>query len=130
MRPSSSSNECLEPPTASLLPAPRCQRDASAVRLYEHSCRCVRGVTALDTDITGQPRGNCTGLEDNTEDNLDKVWCFLENIRDPLDPSAGCYSDVRWSDKDGRFWSSAACFQVTQLTCSRRQYLLLAGPGH
>ena len=26
----------------------------------------------------------CFSLDGDLEDNLDKVWCFLENIRDPL----------------------------------------------
>ncbi len=38
-----------------------------------------------------------------------KVWCFLENIRDPADPKSGCYPDTTWSHRDGRFWSSDAC---------------------
>jgi len=38
-----------------------------------------------------------------------KVWCFLENVRDPQDPKSGCYSDTTWSKLDGRFWSSQAC---------------------
>ena len=50
-------------------------------------------------------------MEDDSSDNLDKVWCFLENIRDPLNPSSGCYSDTKWSERDARFWSSLACFQ-------------------
>ena len=60
---------------------------------------------------SGRPRGNCTGLEDDTSDNLEKVWCFLENIRDPTNPQSGCYQDVKWSHRDGRFWSSLACFE-------------------
>ena len=60
---------------------------------------------------SGQPRGNCTGLEDDTTDNLEKVWCFLDNIRDPANPQSGCYKDVKWSHRDGRFWSSLACFE-------------------
>ena len=54
-------------------------------------------------------------LEDDDTDNLDKVWCFLENIRDPLNPSSGCYSDTKWSERDGRFWSSLACFQAPDI---------------
>ena len=50
------------------------------------------------------------GVEDDTSDNLEKVWCFLENVRDPLNPESGCYPDVTWSEKDGRYWSSLACF--------------------
>ncbi len=37
------------------------------------------------------------------------MWCFLENVRDPTDPKSGCYPDTKWSHRDGRFWSSAAC---------------------
>ena len=51
------------------------------------------------------------GHEDDTSDNLDKVWCFLENVRDPRAPHSGCYSDVKWSERDARFWSSLACFE-------------------
>jgi len=54
-------------------------------------------------------------LEDDSTDNLDKVWCFLENIRDPLEPESGCYSDTKWSERDGRFWSSLACFQAPDI---------------
>ena len=50
-------------------------------------------------------------LEDDKDDNLDKVWCFLENIRDPSTPQSGCYDDVTWSERDGRYWSSLACFE-------------------
>ena len=80
-------------------------------RLYENTCRCDRGSTALDLSTSGQLRGNCTGLEDDTTDNLERVWCFLENIRDPSQPETGCYRDVKWSERDGRFWSSLACFE-------------------
>ena len=47
------------------------------------------------------PRSTCR-LEDDSTDNLDKVWCFLENIRDPGQPRQGCYSDTQWSERDGR----------------------------
>ena len=30
-------------------------------------------------------------------------------MRDPTDPKSGCYPDTKWSHRDGRFWSSAAC---------------------
>ena len=42
-------------------------------------------------------------------DDINPVWCFLENVRDPSDSQSGCYSDTRWSSRDGRFWSSEAC---------------------
>ena len=35
----------------------------------------------------------------------------MENIRDPRQPESGCYRDVKWSERDGRFWSSLACFE-------------------
>ena len=50
-------------------------------------------------------------MEDDTSDNLEKVWCFLENVRDPVNPESGCYPDVKWSERDGRYWSSLACFE-------------------
>jgi len=101
----------LEESTAELFEAPLCSRRGAVQRFYDNTCRCVRGQTAVDFDLQGNPRGNCTGLEDNDQDNLDKVWCFLENIRDPLDPHSGCYSDTRWSERDARFWSALACTQ-------------------
>ena len=104
-----------ESPTRDLFPAPTCQHSQSNVRLYDNTCRCSRGNTAVDIDTRGRTRGNCTGLDDDTRDNLDKVWCFLENIRDPLNPQSGCYPDVTWSEKDGRFWSSRACFEVSHI---------------
>jgi len=99
----------LEPPEKDLFEAPVCKNKGAAVRLYDNTCRCDRGETAVDFDLEGTPRGNCTGLEDNAQDNLDKVWCFLENIRDPATPENGCYSDTTWSERDGRYWSSLAC---------------------
>ena len=30
-------------------------------RSYKNTCRCDRGPTALDFDLLGAPRGNCTG---------------------------------------------------------------------
>jgi len=99
----------LEPPEKDLFEAPVCKNKGAAVRLYDNKCRCDRGETAVDFDLEGTPRGNCTGLEDDTQDNLDKVWCFLENIRDPATPESGCYSDTTWSERDGRYWSSLAC---------------------
>ena len=97
-------------PTDRLQPAPVCQTKGQVERLYDNTCRCARGNTAVDVS-TSVPRGNCTGLEDDTTDNLEKVWCFLENIRDPTDPQSGCYPDVKWSERDGRYWSSQACYQ-------------------
>eukprot|EP00090_Calanus_glacialis_P046480 TRINITY_DN9154_c0_g1_i1.p1 TRINITY_DN9154_c0_g1~~TRINITY_DN9154_c0_g1_i1.p1 ORF type:complete len:403 (-),score=92.87 TRINITY_DN9154_c0_g1_i1:93-1301(-) len=97
--------------TSDLFPAPVCRNKGAAVRLYDNTCRCARGLDATDYGPSGQPRGNCTGLEDDQTDNLDKVWCFLENIRDPRTPKSGCYPDVTWSERDGRYWSSMACFE-------------------
>jgi len=105
----------LEEPTAELFPAPVCATKGATQRFYDNTCRCVRGKTATDYDTRGRARGNCTGIEDNEGDNLDKVWCFLENIRDPLDPYSGCYSDTKWSERDGRFWSSLACTQAPDI---------------
>ena len=48
-------------------------------------------------------------IDNNLRDDHDPVWCFLENVRDPANPKSGCYSDTRWSAKDGRFWSARAC---------------------
>ena len=107
-----------EPPTTTLFPAPVCQGARDAVRLYDNTCRCAQGPTAKDTDLEGNTRGNCTGEDEDTADNLDKVWCFLENIRDPLEPQSSCYSDVTWSERDGRFWSSKACYQVIMPNCT------------
>jgi len=100
----------LDPPTEVLFPAPVCKNKGKK-RFYENTCRCDRGETAMDYDLLGNPRGNCTGLDLNTSDNLDEVWCFLENIRSPEEPRSGCYSDIQWSAKDGRFWSSLACIK-------------------
>jgi len=105
----------LEEANPDLFPAPVCQSKGKAKRLYENTCRCSRGKAALDFDLHGNPRGNCTGLEDNAKDNLDKVWCFLENIRDPRDPQSGCYSDTQWSERDGRYWSALACSQAPDI---------------
>jgi len=105
----------LEEPTADLFPAPVCATKGATQRFYDNTCRCVRGQTATDYNPRGRARGNCTGIEDNDGDNLDKVWCFLENIRDPLDPHSGCYSDTKWSERDGRFWSSLACTQAPDI---------------
>ena len=46
--------------------------------------------------------------KDKGRDNS-KAWCFLENVRDPEEPRSGCFPDVKWSSRDGRFWSSDAC---------------------
>jgi len=105
----------LEPATQDLFDAPLCKSKGKVVRLYDNTCRCDRGESAVDLDTRGRIRGNCTGLEDDDTDNLDKVWCFLENIRDPLNPSSGCYSDTKWSERDARFWSSLACFQAPDI---------------
>jgi len=107
-------------PTIDLVTAPVCKTRGAAVRLYDNTCRCVRGETAVDFDLRGRARGNCTGLEDDHDDNLEKVWCFLENIRDPLNPKSGCYSDTKWSERDGRFWSSLACFQAPDIEGGNR----------
>ena len=48
-------------PTTGLVPAPVCKNKGAAVRLYDNTCRCVRGETAVDLDLRGSPRGNCTG---------------------------------------------------------------------
>jgi len=110
----------LESPTRDLFTAPACKSKKGTVRFYDNTCRCVRGESAIDLAHNGQIRGNCTGLEDDDTDNLDKVWCFLENIRDPLNPSSGCYSDTKWSERDARFWSSLACFQAPDIEGGER----------
>ena len=48
-------------PTKDLVPAPVCKSKGSTVRLYDNTCRCVRGETAVDFDLRGKARGNCTG---------------------------------------------------------------------
>ena len=105
----------LEPATRDLFSAPICKHSKETIRLYDNTCRCARGPTAVDTSTRGLVRGNCTGLDEDTDDNLSKVWCFLENVRDPLNPQSGCYSDITWSEKDGRFWSSIACYEVKRI---------------
>ena len=50
-----------------------------------------------------------TRVDNDDGDSVNPVWCFLENIRDPSNPSSGCYADTTWSPKDGRFWSAEAC---------------------
>jgi hypothetical protein len=105
----------LERPTEVLFPAPVCKNRGASRREYANTCRCDRGETALDFDSQGTPRGNCTGLDENEGDNLDKVWCFLENIRDPQDARSGCYSDTTWSSRDGRYWSALACTQAPDI---------------
>ena len=47
----------------------------------------------------------------------------MENIRDPLNPSSGCYSDTKWSERDARFWSSLACFQAPDIEGGERATL-------
>ena len=47
--------------TTGLVPAKTCKNKGAAVRLYDNTCRCVRGETAVDFDLRGTPRGNCTG---------------------------------------------------------------------
>ena len=60
-----------------------------------------------------------------------QVWCFLENVRSPTDPRSGCYSDVTWSERDGRFWSSKACFQAGNIfTRTLDIFTLGPGPGY
>lgn len=48
-------------------------------------------------------------VDTNLSDEIDPVWCFLENVRDHSNPQSGCFSDTTWSSRDGRFWSSEAC---------------------
>ena len=48
-------------------------------------------------------------VDNDDGDSVNPVWCFLENIRDPSNPSSGCSADTTWSPKDGRFWSAEAC---------------------
>ena len=74
----------------------------------------------LDVIVTENLLNIFASLEDDDTDNLDKVWCFLENIRDPLNPSSGCYSDTKWSERDARFWSSLACFQAPDIEGGER----------
>jgi len=93
----------LEDPETDLFEAPVCRNKGAQARLYDNTCRCARGATALDFDLLGTARGNCTG------DRADQAFCFLENVRDPLNPKSGCYSDTQWSEKDARFWSFLAC---------------------
>lgn len=42
-------------------------------------------------------------------------WCFLANVADPTDPTKDCYEDVIWSATNGRFWSSLACQDKSDL---------------
>ena len=35
--------------------------------------------------------------------DFEQAFCFLENVRDPLNPKSGCYSDTQWSEKDARW---------------------------
>ena len=44
----------------------------------------------------------------HTLEQKKELWCFLENVFDPLKPQSRCYKDAYWSSKDGRFWSDEA----------------------
>ena len=52
---------------------------------------------------------NVCRVDTNLNDEINPVWCFLENVRDHSNPRSGCFSDTTWSSRDGRFWSSEAC---------------------
>ena len=42
-------------------------------------------------------------------------------MKDPLNPSANCYQDAKWSYKDGRFWSYEACADVKVIDFERHE---------
>lgn len=103
----------LDEQTDVLFPAPVC-KNKNPRRVYENTCRCDTSDTAVAFDNNGIPRGNCSGFDKNSDDNIDEIWCFLENIRDPKDPVSGCYEDTTWSPRDARFWSSRACQHIIE----------------
>ena len=86
------------PSETSQKPAPLCPRAREA---EQRSCRCTREATLIGLD--GNPHGGCVPPRDDVGiQDLEFGWCFLENIRDPLNPSVGCYEDATWSEVDGR----------------------------
>ena len=36
-------------------------------------------------------------VDNDDDDSVNPVWCFLENVRDPSNPASGCYVDTTWS---------------------------------
>ena len=85
------------PSETSQKPAPLCPR----TREVGASCRCTREATLMGLD--GNPKGGCVPPRDDVGiQDLEFGWCFLENIRDPLNPTEACYEDVQWSEVDGR----------------------------
>lgn len=109
----------LLPPTDDLFKAPLCDlaNDINRrERFYKNTCRCSQGEDAIEVANDGSIRGNCTGVDTNLKDDINPVWCFLENVRDAGNPKSGCFSDTTWSSKDGRFWSSQACFGLPPIS--------------
>jgi len=98
------------PSETSQKPAPVC---GLAREVELERCRCTKEATLKGID--GNPKGGCVPPRDDVGiQDLEFGWCFLENIRDPQNPSEGCYEDVQWSEVDGRFWSNIACFEENQ----------------
>jgi len=51
----------------------------------------------------------CKGRKCDSRSSGEKSWCFISYVRNPANPTQNCYSDVRWSDTYGSFYSHEAC---------------------
>merc|ERR1712142_934499 len=89
-------------PKKSDIPVPVCSTEE------KNTCRCTSS-SVLGPD--GKTKGGCVSRSSTggCEENSDNGYCFLENVKNPVNGSENCFEDTTWSAVDGRFWSKMAC---------------------
>jgi len=92
-----------EPSKAKVIVAPVCPAGKTTKDMI---CHCSK--EAAVQGIDGNSRGGCVPSP-NQEQERANGWCFLENIRNPVNGTENCFEDAKWSVVDGRFWSNMAC---------------------
>merc|ERR1712142_300938 len=107
-------------PKKSNIPVPVCSTEE------KNTCRCTSS-SVIGPD--GKTKGGCVSSRSpptGCVEGANHGWCFLENVKNPLNGSENCFEDTSWSAVDGRFWSKMACTkEFRKKNCKEKEKITL-----
>merc|ERR1712142_649163 len=91
----------------------------------KNTCRCTSS-SVIGPD--GKTKGGCVPSRSpptGCVEGANHGWCFLENVKNPLNGSENCFEDTNWSAVDGRFWSKMACTsEFRKKNCKEKEKII------
>merc|ERR1712142_1450225 len=92
----------------------------------KNTCHCTSS-SVIGPD--GKSKGGCVPSRSPPTGCVEGAthgWCFLENVKNPLNGSENCFEDTSWSAVDGRFWSKMACTkEFRKKNCKEKEKITL-----